>query len=115
MPPKGKHQVEHNFVAGDMAWSGTSPRFLLRGGLHFFADSGTGPEAVSFWKPVNQVFQELRFEVGYREPYIWADVLQGATQLLEEGGILLMYDTDTSTMSALFLFNDFQGIDSSIL
>ena len=32
---------------------------------------------------------------GYREPLIWTDVLQGAAQLLEEGGILLMYDTET--------------------
>ena len=34
-------------------------------------------------------------QVGYREPYIWADVLQGASQILEHGGILLMYDTET--------------------
>ena len=36
-------------------------------------------------------------QVGYREPYIWADVLQGASQILEKGGILLMYDTETWT------------------
>ena len=35
--------------------------------------------------------------MGYREPYIWADVLQGASQILEKGGILLMYDTETWT------------------
>eukprot|EP00913_Durusdinium_trenchii_P010255 g9616.t1 len=37
----------------------------------------------------------LLTQVGYREPLIWTDVLQGAAQLLEEGGILLMYDTET--------------------
>ncbi|CAK9036900.1 Uncharacterized protein SCF082_LOCUS21917 [Durusdinium trenchii] len=36
----------------------------------------------------------LLTQVGYREPLIWTDVLQGAAQLLEEGGILLMYDTE---------------------
>ena len=32
--------------------------------------------------------------MGYREPHIWTDVLQGAAEMLEEGGILFMYDTE---------------------
>lgn len=40
------------------------------------------------------VCTSLLTQVGYREPYIWADVLQGASQILEKGGILLMYDTE---------------------
>ena len=37
----------------------------------------------------------VTIQVGYREPHIWTDVLQGAAELLEEGGILFMYDTET--------------------
>eukprot|EP00435_Cladocopium_sp_Y103_P069818 s419_g34.t1 len=40
------------------------------------------------------VCTSLLTQVGYRQPYIWADVLQGASQILEKDGILLMYDTE---------------------
>ena len=40
------------------------------------------------------VCTSLLTQVGYREPHIWTDVLQGAAELLEEGGILFMYDTE---------------------
>lgn len=29
------------------------------------------------------------------EPHIWTDVLHGANDMLEEGGILIMYDSAT--------------------
>ena len=41
-------------------------------------------------------------EVGYKEPYIWTDVLQGAAPLLEDGGILLLYDSESSSEFASF-------------
>ncbi|CAJ1328579.1 unnamed protein product, partial [Effrenium voratum] len=36
----------------------------------------------------------LLTQVGYMEPHIWTDVLHGANDMLEEGGILIMYDSE---------------------
>lgn len=49
------------------------------------------------------VCTSLLTQVGYKEPYIWTDVLQGAAPLLEEGGILLLYDSEK--------WGDFANVD----
>jgi len=35
----------------------------------------------------------LLVQVGYRDPEIWKDMVRGAADLLEEGGVLFLYDT----------------------
>ena len=70
-------------------------RSLFGFGLHLIANTGPGLTGkASACPPRKQRAHGMQTQVGYKEPSIWSDVLQGAAPLLEEGGILLLYDSD---------------------